>query len=169
MPKRLLDVSRVEEPIMRLFTTDPTTVENYAIASYAWGISSKADAIHQARTTQANIGPRMEHGLQLASLPRTVRDLIEVTRIQDNPVEQRHQLDRIAEFYKRADILISTASASHCGEGFLQPRNVDQCYSAIYELPFKWEFPNREVKGSIFLCEKTLNYISDEDPLHMRI
>ncbi|KAF4459055.1 hypothetical protein FALBO_14194 [Fusarium albosuccineum] len=75
----------------------------------------------------------------------------------------------MAEFYKRADVLVSAASASHCGEGFLQPRNVDQCYGAIYKLPFKWEFPNREVKGSMFLCEKTLNYISDEDPLHMRI
>ncbi|KAH8657377.1 heterokaryon incompatibility protein-domain-containing protein [Ilyonectria robusta] len=183
IPKRLIDAGPVDAPIVRLVTSDSATTWKYAIASYAWGTGLQGDAIRQTQTTQANVESRMEDGIQLANLPKTIRDLIQVTRhvgyrfiwidalciVQDDDYERNHQLDRMVEFYKQADVLVSAASASHCDEGFLKLRDADKCYGSIYELPFELSLGDQNKKGSVFLCEKSLDSASDEEPVHMRI
>jgi hypothetical protein len=183
MPKRLLDVGQFDETMIQLVETGDSTLETYAIASYAWGSGSQAVAIEEAKTTTKNIELRMISGMELASLPRTIQDLVEVTRrighryvwldafciIQDDLIEKPHQLNLIVEFYKRADVLISAASASNCDEGFLQPRSVDQCYGTIFDLPYRWKLPSHEIRGSLFFSEKVLNCATDKDPVDMRI
>ncbi|CAJ0552226.1 Ff.00g062050.m01.CDS01 [Fusarium sp. VM40] len=158
MPKRLLDVGHSNEPVLHLFETSDDTQKAYAIASYAWGSGPQAKAIQQALTTRANIGSRMSDGLQLSILPRTIRDLVEVTRrighrylwldafciVQDDPDETRHLFITMVDFYKRADILISAASASQSDEEFLHPRSIDQSYGSIFELRYKWNFSGHE-------------------------
>ncbi|KAG7408441.1 hypothetical protein Forpe1208_v011990 [Fusarium oxysporum f. sp. rapae] len=54
--------------------------ESFAIASYAWGSSSQADTKRRAQTTKENIGCRMASGIEVTGLPKTIQDLIEVTR-----------------------------------------------------------------------------------------
>ncbi|SCV61296.1 unnamed protein product [Fusarium fujikuroi] len=183
MPKRLLDVGHSNEPVLHLFATSHDTQESYAIASYAWGSGPQAEAIQQARTTQANIGSRMSYGLELTSLPRTIRELVEVTRrighrylwldafciVQDDSVEINDQLNAMVDFYKRADILISAASASQSDEGFLQPRSIDQSYGSIFQLRYKWNLSGQEGQGSLLFSEKNLNCASDKNPVDMRI
>jgi hypothetical protein len=183
MPRRLLDVGQIDQPIVRLSKTDPSNITIYAISSYAWGSGSKAKSIERVKTIKENFGPRMTYGIQVDSLPRTIRDLIEVTRsiayqylwidalciVQDDPDDSKDQLDNMAGFYKQADVLISAARASHCDEGFLQTRNADQCYGTIYKLPFEWLSSNGDIKGSVCLSAKSLAYASDDSPLHTRI
>ncbi|KAF9766837.1 hypothetical protein IL306_000690 [Fusarium sp. DS 682] len=75
----------------------------------------------------------------------------------------------MVDFYKRADILISAASASQSDEGFLQPRSIDQSYGNIFELRYKWNLSSHEAQGSLLFSEKDLNCASDKNPVDMRI
>ncbi|WZH45923.1 HET domain-containing protein [Fusarium acuminatum] len=183
MPKRLLDVGHFNEPVLHLFATSDDAQKSYAIASYAWGSGPQAKAIQQAQTTKSNIGSRMSYGLQLSSLPRTIRDLVEVTRrighrylwldafciVQDDPVETKHLFGIMVDFYKRADILISAASASHSDEGFLHPRSIDQSFGSIFKLHYKWNLSGHEGQGSLLFSENNLDCALDNNPLDMRI
>ncbi|KAM5527900.1 heterokaryon incompatibility protein [Fusarium oxysporum f. sp. phaseoli] len=183
MPKRLLDVGQFSDTTLQLFATSRDAEKSYAIASYAWGVGPQAKAIQQARTTQTNIEHRMSYGVELTSLPRTVRDLVKVARrighrylwldafciIQDDPDDRDNQLKTIVDFYKRADILISAASASQSDEGFLQPRSIEQSYGNIFDLRYKWSVSGHEVQGSLLFSEKDLNCASDKNPVDMRI
>ncbi|SCO86118.1 related to tol protein [Fusarium oxysporum] len=125
----------------------------------------------------------MASGIEVTGLPKSIQDLIEVTRqigfrylwldafciVQDDEDDKNHQFNSIAEFYKQADILISAASASDCGEGFLQSRIVDRCYGSIFELPYEWKVDGDETQGSLLLSEMDLDGSTDNDPVHTRI
>ncbi|KAF5967560.1 hypothetical protein FBULB1_11156 [Fusarium bulbicola] len=183
MPKRLLDVGQLGDSFIGLLEASDNDRVSFAIGSYVWGNGLKENAIKQARTTKENIGYRMASGIEVTGLPKSIQDLIEVTRqigfrylwldafciVQDDKDDADHQFKSIAAFYKQADILISAASASDCGEGFLQSRMVDQCYGSIFELPFKWKVDGHETQGSLLLSEMDLDGSTDNDPVHMRI
>ncbi|SPJ86906.1 related to tol protein [Fusarium torulosum] len=183
MPKRLLSVGQLGDPVIGLLEASDDAKVSFAIASYAWGTGTQADAIQRAQTTKENIGYRMASGIEVTGLPKTIQDLIKVTRqighrylwldafciVQDHDDEKRHQFNSIAEFYKQADILISAASASNCGEGFLQSRIVDRCYGSVFELPYEWKIDDHDTQGSLLLSELDLNCATDNDPVHMRI
>ncbi|KPA35680.1 tol protein [Fusarium langsethiae] len=125
----------------------------------------------------------MSHGMELTRLPRTIRDLVEVSRrigyqylwidelciIQDDPNDRSDQVYTMADFYKGAEILISAASASHSGEGFLQRRTIEQSYGNVFELPYQWKLSDEPVQGSLLLSDKNLNCGLDKLPLDMRI
>lgn len=183
MPKRLLGVGQLGDPVIGLLETSDDAKVSFAIASYAWGTGSQADAIQRAQTTKENIGYRIASGIEVASLPKTIQDLIEVTRqighqylwldafciVQDDSDEGRQQFNSIAEFYKQADVLISAASASNCDNGFLQSRIVGQCYSSVFELPYEWKIDGHKTQGSLLLSEMDLNCATDNEPVHTRI
>ncbi|KAG4291561.1 hypothetical protein FPRO06_13782 [Fusarium proliferatum] len=183
IPKRLLDVGQLGDPVIGLLEASDDARVSFAIGSYVWGNGLKKDAIQEAQTTKENIGYRMASGIEVTGLPKSIQDLIEVTRqiglrylwldafciVQDDTDDAKHQFNSIAEFYKQADLLISAASASDCGEGFLQSRIVDRCYGAIFELPYEWKVDGHEIQGSLLLSEMDLNGSTDNDPVHKRI
>ncbi|KAF5585612.1 uncharacterized protein FSUBG_12387 [Fusarium subglutinans] len=183
MPKRLLDVGQLGDPVIGLLEANEDARVSFAIASYVWGNGSKKDAIKRTQTTKENIGYRMASGIEVIGLPKTIQNLIEVTRqigleylwldafciIQDDEDDAHHQVNSMSEFYKQADILISAASASDGDEGFLQSRMVDRCYGSIFELPYKWKVDGHETQGSLLLSEMDLDGSTDKDPVHMRI
>ncbi|QKD57005.2 heterokaryon incompatibility protein-domain-containing protein [Fusarium oxysporum Fo47] len=183
MPKRLLDVGQLGDPFIRLLEASDDARVSFAIGSYVWGNGLKEDAIKQAQTTKENIGYRIASGIEATGLPKSIQDLIEVTRqiglrylwldafciVQDDNDDKDHQFNSLAEFYKQAGILISAASASDCGEGFLQSRTVDRCYGSIFELPYEWKVDGHETRGSLLLSEMDLDGSTDNDPVHMRI
>ncbi|KAF5978836.1 hypothetical protein FCOIX_5638 [Fusarium coicis] len=125
----------------------------------------------------------MSSGIELAGLPKSFQDLIEVTRhigfrylwliafciVQDDEDDKNHQFNSIAEFYKQADVLISAASALDCDEEFLQPRIVDRCYGSIFELPYDWKIDDHQTQGSLLLSEMDLDCSTDNDPVRKRI
>ncbi|EXK78383.1 hypothetical protein FOQG_16948 [Fusarium oxysporum f. sp. raphani 54005] len=183
MPKRLLDVGQLGDPFIRLLEASDDARVSFVIASYVWGSGLKEEAIQRAKTTKENIGYRMASGIEVTGLPKSIQDLIEVTRqigfrylwldafciVQDDEDDKNHQFNSIAEFYKQADVLISAASASDCDEGFLQSRTVDRCYGSIFELPYEWKVDDRETQGSLLLSEMDLDGSIDNDPIHKRI
>ncbi|KAI3572035.1 heterokaryon incompatibility protein-domain-containing protein [Fusarium oxysporum f. sp. albedinis] len=183
MPKRLLNVGQLGDPFIGLLEASDDARVSFAIGSYVWGSGLKEDAIKQAQTTKENIGCRMTSGIEVTGLPKSIQDLVEVTRqiglrylwldafciVQDDDDDRDHQFNSIAEFYKQADILISAASASDCGEGFLQSRTVDRCYGSIFELPYEWKVDGHETQGTLLLSEMHLDGSTDNDPVHMRI
>ncbi|SCO26740.1 related to tol protein [Fusarium fujikuroi] len=182
MPKRLLDVGQLGDPFIGLFEASDDARVSFAIGSYVWGKGLKENAIKQAQTTKENIGYRMASGIEATGLPKSIQDLIEVTRqigfrylwldafciIQDDE-DDKGQFNSIAEFYKQADILISAASASDCDEGFLHSRIVDRCYGSIFELPYEWKVNGDQTQGSLLLSEMDLDCSTDNEPVHMRI
>ncbi|KAF5638569.1 uncharacterized protein FTJAE_5232 [Fusarium tjaetaba] len=125
----------------------------------------------------------MASGIEVTGLPKSIQDLIEVTRqidfrylwldafciVQDDEDDKNNQFDSIVDFYKQADVLISAAGASDCDEGFLQSRTVDRCYGSIFELPYEWKIDDRETQGFLLLSEMDLNGSTDNDPVHNRI
>ncbi|KAG4259291.1 hypothetical protein FPRO03_12967 [Fusarium proliferatum] len=188
MPKRLLDVGQLGDPVIGLLEVSDDARVSFAIGSYVWGNGLKKDVIQQAQTTKENIGYRMASRIEVTGLPKSIQDLIEVTRqiglrylwldafciVQDDTDDAKHQFNSIAEFYKQADILISAASASDCGEGFLQSRIVDRCYGAIFELPYEWKehllssrvisFGSRQIKWT---CQQEKNIVDGGDYYEM--
>ncbi|KAL8299189.1 hypothetical protein RB594_008449 [Gaeumannomyces avenae] len=180
MPLRLLEVGTVDTPVAYLRVTKPEEMENYAIPSYAWGTGAEAHAIDAIKTNRANLHERLEKGMRLSTLPRTLQDLIIVTQqlglrylwidalciVQDDPDESRRELGRMGEIYQRSEILLSAAMAKHSGQGFLQARNLNQAYGAVYELPYRLNIDGEE-RGSVLLCEGSLFNV--EEPVHTRI
>ncbi|KAH7195072.1 heterokaryon incompatibility protein-domain-containing protein [Fusarium oxysporum] len=162
MPKILLDIGQLNEPVIWLLETDGNALESYAIASYAWGSGSQGDAIVRAKTTKENMNVRKASGMELVSLPKTLQDLVEVTQrighrylwldafciVQNDRIYKSRQLNSMVEFYKQADVLVSAASASNCDKGFLQSRSGEQCYGTISQLPYKCKLDNHETQGS---------------------
>ncbi|RYP15768.1 hypothetical protein DL765_005494 [Monosporascus sp. GIB2] len=108
----------------------------YAILSYCWG--GDPIVLEASKTTSKNIQHRLA-GFSLSKLPKTIRDAVDVTRAfglrylwvdalciqqdQDRRVIQK-DLDAMPEFYARATVVISAASAAHSDAGFLGPRNL---------------------------------------------
>ncbi|KAF5615239.1 hypothetical protein F25303_13826, partial [Fusarium sp. NRRL 25303] len=113
MPKRLLDVGQLGDPFIGLLEASDNARVSFAIGSYVWGNGLKENAIKQARTTKENLGYRMASGIDITGLPKSIQDLIEVTRqigfrylwldafciVQDDTDDAKHQFNSIAEFY----------------------------------------------------------------------
>ncbi|KAI0828934.1 heterokaryon incompatibility protein-domain-containing protein [Trametes gibbosa] len=128
LPTRVLDCAEPHHP--RLVTTKGRRGV-YVALSYVWG----EDQPH--RTTMANISSYAK-GIDLASLPQTIRDSIHVTHalgiaylwidslciIQDSDVDKQHEIMLMRLIYRNAHLTIIAASARKVSEGFLQDRPV---------------------------------------------
>ncbi|KAH7124437.1 heterokaryon incompatibility protein-domain-containing protein [Dactylonectria macrodidyma] len=179
MPSRLINVGSSSDPLVHISATRLPMMECYAIASYAWG----SGVIHAIKTTTSNLQQRMVEGIQLSEMPKTIQDLVQVTRllgleylwvdclcvVQDDDDEITQEMGRMANYYQRTEILLSAATAEHSDEGFLKVRHADQVYGAIFEIPYRLDLNGEDEQGAVLLCEKPLYNNSKEEPLHKRI
>lgn len=177
MPLRLLEVGAVGTPVAYIRVTKPE-MENYAAASFVWG--NEDLAIHATKTSRENLHERLEHGIRLSTLPQTLWDLIKVTgklglkyiwidalcTVQDDEDECRREVGRMEMIYQRFEALISAAMAENSSQGFLQARNLNQAYGAVYEIPY-WQEIDREKRNFVFLCEEPL--VNLDEPVHRRV
>ncbi|KAH9849259.1 heterokaryon incompatibility protein-domain-containing protein [Lenzites betulinus] len=127
LPTRVLDCTDPSHP--RLVTTKGKRGA-YIALSYVWG----EDQPH--RTTLANISS-YTNGINLASLPQTVRDAIHVTHalgisflwidslciIQDSDLDKQEEITQMRHIYRNAHLTVIAASARKVSEGFLQDRS----------------------------------------------
>ncbi|KAF4467985.1 hypothetical protein FALBO_5126 [Fusarium albosuccineum] len=137
LPTRLLDVGESEDGEAKIFTVSESTQSTkhpYLILSYCWG-----DANETAKTTTGNIEQRLK-GFDVASLPRTIRDAIKLTRamgfrylwvdaiciIQSSGDHDSGDFEKEAikmrDYYANAECCISASLARNSSEGFLQQR-----------------------------------------------
>ncbi|KAI0334660.1 HET-domain-containing protein [Cubamyces sp. BRFM 1775] len=126
LPSRLIDCSYAMFP--RLVETNSHSLrEPYVALSYVWGMAQPH------RTTKDNLASYINHGIDYAVLPQTIRDAIHVTRalglrflwidslciIQDSQEDMLRELARMRDVYRYAYVTIDAACATNVTEGFL--------------------------------------------------
>jgi hypothetical protein len=133
-PTRLIDVGTTHEDTVKLVDSAGLSKPRYLIFSYCWGASND-----RSKTTRANIEQRRE-SIQMAALPKAIRDAISVTRlmgvqylwvdamciIQEDKEKNDGFLEdwkveaaKMARYYSNALCCISNLSATGSSEGFL--------------------------------------------------
>ena len=125
--------------------------EQYVALSYCWG---KYLAF---KTTSRNLTLHMQDGgISFEQLPKTLQDAVFLVRrmgfrylwadclciIQDNAADWEYEASRMADVYTNAHLVVAATRASHCGEGFLQPRALD---------PQSQSIPFHDEEGSFIL------------------
>lgn len=162
MPLRLIDVGPVGAGTVYFRETEQLATKTFATASYVWGTADDSNPNDEPMMTKSNLQTRMKEGIPVSRMPRTIRDLIIVAQglgvrylwidafciVQDDK-DEKEEINQMAKFYERSEITICAAMASHCGQGFLQPRDPERTYGPIYEFPYS---DGRE-KGTATLVE----------------
>ncbi|CAM1510871.1 Fc.00g083840.m01.CDS01 [Cosmosporella sp. VM-42] len=141
LPTRLLDVGTHGSPSVRVVITEQdcskTTKPVYLILSYCWGLANE-----RAKTTRANLGER-RRGIDLDSLPKTVKDAIILTRLMgirylwvdalcivqswagDRYIDDwNSEAPKMGLYYSNAYCLISALEASDSSNGIFFERKV---------------------------------------------
>ena len=140
LPTRLIDCSNPDR--LRIIETDASTRGPYIALSYVWGPDGQPH-----RTTKANLSDYMRR-IRRATLPRTIRDAIRVTRalgarylwidslciIQDSRKDVSRELARMRDVYRYALLTIDACSAANVSEGFLKDQRLS--LEPVALLPF---------------------------------
>lgn len=148
---------------LRLCTVPQGEHPSYVALSYCWGTSQQQK---DARTTRENVDYR-HGGIDISQLPQSIKDAIEVTRklelsylwvdalciVQNDPIDVKSELAKMASIYKGATITISAASANDSTEGFLKNRDLKRAYGNLFQLPYHNKRPDGVVEGMVFLSE----------------
>ncbi|TQN66471.1 hypothetical protein CSHISOI_08947 [Colletotrichum shisoi] len=132
---------------VRLVRTRSETEETaYVALSYCWG------GDQALKCTRANL-QALEGDVPLGSLPKTLRDAVEVCRrlqvafiwidalciIQDDEVSKLAEVGNMAQVYKNALFTICASSASSTTEGFLDYRSSPFQDPTMFRVPFRNE------------------------------
>ncbi|KAL7619733.1 hypothetical protein AAE478_010275 [Parahypoxylon ruwenzoriense] len=144
LPARLIDVDVADMDAVKLIDTRTQAEKSnnrleYLILSYCWGKGNDV-----AKTTLSNLKQR-QHSITVASLPRTIRDAITLTRAMkvrylwvdalciiqpkgkaDDQKDWRHESARMGLYYSNALCCISASSATDSMDGFLTERRLMQ-------------------------------------------
>ncbi|KAF2825366.1 HET-domain-containing protein [Ophiobolus disseminans] len=117
----------------KLYKTSCKATGQYVALSYCWGKSLAYT------TTTGNLKIHTQHGgIPFSQLPKTLQDAIFMVRylnighlwadclciIQDDKADWEYEAAQMADVYSNAYLTIAATRATHCGEGFLQPRKV---------------------------------------------
>jgi hypothetical protein len=141
-----------------LIQSNPNDTQPYTTLSYVWGEDQSS------KTTKANL-VRHETSILLSTLPKTIRDAVQVTRqigvaflwvdslciVQDDPEEVAQEVANMAPYYANSILTISAAAANNCQEGFLHRPDPDKAVPNVnenFDLPFRSE---ESPRGSIML------------------
>ena len=182
LPTYVIDVAPDKNPDMPRVIASSGQKGIYAVLSYHWGTS----LLHHQLNTK-NMSQYMR-GLDINSLPATVRDGIEVTKaiglqylwvdslciIQDLKDHKISELGRIADYYHNSIVAIVAASSTDVSHGFLQARHrlthSDSCGMHALE---SWPIPfstGNDCFGTIYLCcvPCELEHQEDAEPINKR-
>ena len=168
LPTRLLDVSLSDPSSDRIrlvdtaYTLKDSDHVKYVALSYCWGESQNPE------TKRDNIHDHYD-GLELASLPPTIRDAVNVTRrlgfnylwvdalciCQDDQEEWEREAERMSDVYGGSELTISAMSSSDTSQGFLQDRRLRG-------------IPIGEVTVSYGTWQDSLQLFIRREPRHLR-
>lgn len=131
LPTRVLDLSADCGPgRVRLHEGLSEEKGQYVALSYCWGKTG------QYMTTEKTLKSFMNEGIEISLLPKTLQDAISSTKqlgisylwidslciIQDSDADKTHEITLMPQVYRNAIVTISAASASDCGQRFLEDR-----------------------------------------------
>lgn len=152
LPTRLLDLSTLpnrkdlinargekqsllKSASCKLIETSTGSTGRYICLSYCWGKS-----LAYTTTTSNRAAHMQDGGILFANLPGTLQDALYIARyfgidmiwidcvciVQDDKADWEREAAQMASVYSNAYLTIATTRAANCGEGFLQPRNVNE-------------------------------------------
>jgi hypothetical protein len=176
-PRRLIEVGAIGDSTVRLVLPFSEKAVGFAAASYVWG-----SGVRSYCTTRDNLQQRERDGIQVSTLPRTIRDFIDVSRrlglvylwvdalciTQDDEEEKDEQCGLMKLFYLKSEVVLFAAMAHHSDQGFLpDPRTIESCYGAIYELPYRRQLSDSLEDGTVRLSEN--NLYNENEPIATRM
>ncbi|KAJ8508759.1 hypothetical protein ONZ45_g9000 [Pleurotus djamor] len=129
LPTRVLDVSSLESGENPKILATNGQKGRYVALSYCWG--GPQPVTSTTKTIAENI-----RGIDLSSLPQTIKDAILVTRklglpylwidalciLQDSAEDKSREIGRMAQIYRDSYVAIAAASSTAVADGFLQDR-----------------------------------------------
>lgn len=170
IPRHLIGVSHAQGPRIVNHQCLPQTV-GYVALSYVWGTNQKYVL------TKATLDEKRS-GLDLAQLPRTIIDAIEVTQrlgykylwvdalciVQDAGEEMKEELSVMGQIYRDSDVTIIAANSSSSADGFLKVSEPPTFSVDLFDVPTKTE------RGSVnFLTAGYRSYYKPfKDPINSR-
>ncbi len=130
LPTRLLDLTSLEDGLIRLVESKSLPAERYIALSYCWG---------KGRTVRTT-GRTLAHhklGLRVSTLQKTIQDAAYMTKvlgckylwvdalciIQDNAEDWEIEASRMASVYRNSYVTIAASSAATADDGFLEHRS----------------------------------------------
>ena len=146
-PTRLVAVGDPNSSTVHLEETKETNRKPYVALSYCWGGPQEG-----VESTKSNVQDRLK-GIQFQNLPNTIKDAVNVTRdlgyeylwvdalciVQDDQADKNREVQRMAQIYSGASLVISAARARSSNEGFLQPRDLTRAYGHVVKLQMEDE------------------------------
>ena len=131
LPTRVIEVSRVKDPARPRLLVTRGKRDRYAALSYAWG-TRPHDCSLLTFSLDAWTG-----GFELAVMPQTFQDAIQVTRaasipylwidalcvVQDDAEDKRREISTMLNTYGQSTVTIVAGSATSAYEGFLHRRS----------------------------------------------
>jgi hypothetical protein len=171
-PTRLIDVGDNNSKNVRIHTTDPQSPVKYAALSYCWG------GDQESKTVRARLEERCK-GFPLAELAKTIQDAIVAARklklpflwvdaiciVQDDPADKERELAIMDQIYSGALLTIVAARAKMADAGFLQDRDLRQCYGTVCRVRYRETAEGEELLG--FLAGNPL-HVTYDDPIDSR-
>ncbi|KAH6658947.1 heterokaryon incompatibility protein-domain-containing protein [Truncatella angustata] len=172
-PTRLMEIGEKGASHVRIVETRTMTNVRWASLSYVWG------GPQEIRTTIATL-PANQKGIEVATLPKTLVDAIEVCReltlsylwidalciIQDDPGDLLHELGCMPSIYQESYVTISAAKAVGVQEGFL---NETAVYTYDSLPPTQISYESRHGKlGHVLLCQFDHHRVLLSDPIDSR-
>jgi hypothetical protein len=137
-PKRLLKIDGSIDTVKIILLETVDTSYKYVALSHCWG--PKHDAAGNLnmipRTTKANLGKHISHGLPGPSLTKTFRDVLDVTRklgieyiwidslciVQDDQEDKIQELPRMGSIYGGAYLVVAATLAENGDHGLHRER-----------------------------------------------
>ncbi|KAF2194402.1 HET-domain-containing protein, partial [Zopfia rhizophila CBS 207.26] len=173
-PTRLIDVGNEKSMDVRICSTATKSAVRYAALSYCWGGEQQSKTIH------AKLKDRLR-GFPLEELPKTIQDAVITTRrlglqylwvdaiciIQDDEADKERELAIMYQIYSGASVTIEAARAETANDGFLQHRNVNQCYGTVCNVKYRRSSVGIGDIGSSLLSANRLD-ITYDDPIDSR-
>ena len=178
LPTRVLFVGKAPETQILLFEPGAFGGEGgrrapYIALSYCWG--KKAQTV----TLTSESMEKLKGGIQIAHLPRTIREAVLITRnlglqflwvdalciIQDSEEDWKTESAKMGSVYKNAYITLAAGSATAVDEGFVV-NNEPERYVSICSLPF--QSSAHGAYGKAFLYTKDRETTRPDAPLQTR-
>lgn len=156
LPSRLLRITASPESgeIIRLWDTKGQSDIPYIALSYCWGGKG------QLNTTVSSVQSHKQ-GIAVTSLPRTVRDALQMASdlgipnlwidslciIQDDPVDKAAEIARMPLIYSQATLTLKASRSSDVHEGFLGKRTAvtEALIEGHYRQPYRCLSGSREM------------------------
>ncbi|KAI1739077.1 heterokaryon incompatibility protein-domain-containing protein [Xylaria scruposa] len=171
LPTRVIDVGALESNSIKLHTTGAEECDNYVTLSYCWGGP-------QPLTANSITIMQLMNGVNISSLPPTIRDAVLTTRrlgfrylwvdalciIQDDEADRNREIGKMGQIYRSSTVTIVAAHSRSAMGGFLKPE-LERTQTPSF--PMSVSIPGSSINGQVTLA-LALSGMSPIQPLVTR-